>query len=62
MATQELQNIANAIEDIGYDGSMKVKIDLDTDTWNQYSYYMQEQNALLERIAEALEKQNKEEA
>jgi len=62
MAKQELQNIANAIEDIGYDGSMKVKIDLDTETWNQYSYFMQEQNTLLERIAVALELQNVEEA
>jgi len=52
MATQELQNIANAIEDIG---SINVTIALDTDTWNQYSYFMQEQNTLLERIANALE-------
>ena len=62
MAKQEIQNIANAIEDLGYNGSIKVKVDLDTDTWNQYSYFMQEQNTLLERIADALEKQNKEEA
>lgn len=60
MAQQELQNIANAIEDIGYNGSINVKIALDDDTWNQYSYFMQEQNTLLERIAVALE--NKEEA
>ena len=60
MAKQELQNIANAIEDIGYNGSINVKIALDDDTWNQYSYFMQEQNTLLERIAVALE--NKEEA
>lgn len=62
MATQELQNIANAIEDLGYNGSIKVKVDLDTETWNQYSYFMQEQNTLLERIAVALEINNVEEA
>jgi len=60
MATQELQNIANAIDSL--DTSSSITIGLDTDTWNQYSYFMQEQNTLLERIAEALEKQNKEEA
>ena len=54
MLEQQLQNISNAIEDIG---TLKVKIDLDTDTWNQYSHYMQEQNELLERIAVALEKE-----
>ena len=62
MAKQELQKIANAIEDIGYNGSINVTIALDTDTWNQYSYFMQEQNTLLERIANALELQNVEEA
>jgi len=60
MAKQEIQNIADAIEDLGYNGSIKVKMDLDDETWNQYSYFMQEQNTLLERIAVALE--NKEEA
>jgi len=58
MANQELQNIANAIEDIGYNGSINVTIALDTETWNQYSYFTQEQNTLLERIAVALELQN----
>ena len=62
MAKQEIQNIANAIEDLGYNGSIKVKVDLDTETWNQYSYFMQEQNTLLERIAVALEINNVEEA
>lgn len=61
MAQKELLHIANAIEDIGYNGSINVRLALDTDTWNQYSYFMQEQNTLLERIADALEKQNKEE-
>ena len=61
MAQEELQNIATAIEDIGYNGSINVTLALDTDTWNQYSYFMQEQNTLLERIAVALEK-TKEEA
>jgi len=62
MAQEELQNIATAIEDIGYNGSINVTLALDTDTWNQYSYFMQEQNTLLERIAVALELKNVEEA
>ena len=60
MATQELQNIADAIEDIGYN-SINVTIALDTDTFNEWAGQFNLIHTQLERIANALEK-TKEEA
>jgi len=62
MAKQELQNIANAIEDIGYNGSINVTLAPDTDTWNEWVAQSNLIYNQLERIANALELKNVEEA
>jgi len=66
MAKEQLQNIANAVDGVGVEISnafyQGIRVGLDTETFNQISYMWNDTNTLLERIANALEIQNVEEA
>lgn len=59
MATKE-NNIIDAIDGVGVEISnafyQGIKVGLDADTFNQFSFMWNETNTQLERIANALEK------